>query len=420
MVKAPRGTQDIYGKESLLWQKIENTAAQIFNQAGFQELRTPIFEASELFNRAVGESSDIVNKEMYTFTDRSDRSLTLRPEGTAGVVRAFIENAFDREGLPSKLWYRGPMFRYERPQTGRYRQFHQIGIEAIGANAPVVDLEVINLGYRLMQELGLKDLTLHINSLGNKASREKYIDALKGFIKTKLGDLCEDCNRRYKQNPLRCLDCKIETCQDTYKAAPRIHDYLDDESKEIWEKTKAGLDDLGIAYVCDDNLVRGLDYYSHVVFELKTSDAKLANQNTVLAGGRYDNLVKNLGGGDFAAVGWALGLERIASLIASDDSLGQERLFIISDEPQVALKLANQLREDLPNINIEYAYENSKFKKQLDKAIKRGYDWALIYLEEERNSQNFKLKDLKANQESSLDYNELLNKFKDTKEKVCG
>jgi len=222
MIKAPRGTQDIYGDTAALWQKIEQEALRIFQQAGFQELRTPTFEASELFNRAVGESSDIVNKEMYTFFDRSERSLTLRPEGTAGVVRAFIENAFDRQGLPSKIWYRGPMFRYERPQKGRYRQFNQIGIEVIGAKAPYSDLEIINLGVELMQALEIKNLELHINTLANAASRELYTQALKTFLETHLEHVCSDCQTRFRQNPLRCLDCKNTDDQKIYAKAPKI------------------------------------------------------------------------------------------------------------------------------------------------------------------------------------------------------
>jgi histidyl-tRNA synthetase len=407
MVKAPRGTQDIFGNSSAIWQRIETTAIKLFNGAGFQEIRTPIFESSELFSRAVGESSDIVNKEMYTFNDRSERSLTLRPEGTAGVVRAFIENSFDREGLPAKLWYRGPMFRYERPQTGRYRQFHQIGIEAIGAKAPYIDLEIIKLGVNFMQDLGLTNLTLHINSLGNSSSREKYIAALKVFLKENLEHVCEDCQRRYEQNPLRCLDCKVPEDQKIYQNAPTIIKYLDEESQKIWQETQNGLTELGIKYQIDEKLVRGLDYYTHVVFELKTKSEKLAGQNTVLAGGRYDNLVKNLGGGDYASVGWALGIERIATLI--EENTHTSKLYIISDSPIEALKLADKLRLETKKLAIELAYEETKFKKQLEKAIKRDYQWALFYLSEERDSGLFKLKNLRENKEyDKLDYSQVL------------
>ncbi len=412
MIKAPRGTQDIYGDNAALWQYIESLAIETFNQAGFQELRTPIFESSELFNSAVGESSDIVNKEMYSFNDRSDRSLTLRPEGTAGIVRAFIENSFDREGLPSKIWYRGPMFRYERPQTGRYRQFHQIGIEAIGAKAPVIDLEIIKLGVNFINKLGLKDLKLHINTLGNKASREAYIKALKKFLESKLSSVCEDCQRRFEQNPLRCLDCKVPEDQKIYQEAPSIHEYLDDESKEIWQKTQNGLKELGIDFLIDEKLVRGLDYYTHIVFELKASSDKLAAQNTVLAGGRYDNLIENLGSKTQPAVGWALGLERIATLL-EENKITKEKLFIISDNPIEAMKLADKLRSETKDIVIEFATEEAKFKKQLDKALKRNYRWALFYLEEERKSGELKLKNLLENKEyDKLNYDKVLEILK--------
>ena len=411
MVKAARGTQDILPPFSSLWQKIENTAIKLFGEAGFTEIRTPIFEATELFDRAVGEDSDIVNKEMYTFKDRSDRSLTLRPEGTASIVRAYIEHALDREGRPQKLWYRGPMFRYEHPQTGRYRQFHQIGIEAIGAKAPYIDLELIKLGQKFLEELGLKNLTLYINSLGNSNSREQYISALKDFLEGMQEDVCEDCKRRFTQNPLRCLDCKVPEDQKLYQDAPRISDYLDEESTEIWTKTQDGLKELGVNFKIDTNLVRGLDYYSHCVFEFKTDAKELGSQSTVLAGGRYDSLVKNLGGPDSPAVGWALGIERLAILL-NDTVIQEKKVFILSDNSLEAIKLADRLRDDL-GICVELDYENSKFKKQLEKALKKGFSSIIFYLEDERNYQKFKVKDLAQNQETEgLDYQGLLAALK--------
>jgi len=411
MVKAARGTQDILPADSLLWQRIENTAIKLFGQAGFNEIRTPIFEATELFDRAVGEDSDIVNKEMYTFNDRSDRSLTLRPEGTASIVRSFIEHSLDREGKPQKLWYRGPMFRYERPQTGRYRQFHQIGIEAIGAKAPYIDLELIKLGQNFLEELGLTDLTLYINSLGNTQSRENYIEALKAFLESLQDDVCEDCKRRFAQNPLRCLDCKVPEDQKLYQDAPVISEYLDEESQEIWDKTQEGLKELGVNYKIDPKLVRGLDYYSHCVFEFKTDSKELGTQSTVLAGGRYDKLVKSLGGPDAPAVGWALGIERLA-LLLKDTEISEKKVFILSDDALAAIKLAEQLRKDL-NCSVELDYESAKFKKQLEKALKKGFDWIIFYLEDERKAGLFKLKNLRENAEGdNLDYKELLTKLK--------
>jgi len=283
---SPRGTKDILAPESFLWQFIEAKAMEIFNLAGFEEIRTPIFEHTQLFSRAVGESSDIVNKEMYTFSDRSDRSITLRPEGTAGVVRAYIEHSMDRASRPQKLWYRGPMFRYERPQTGRYRQFHQIGIEAIGSESPYLDLELIKLAYDFLSSLGLENLSLAINSIGNAQSREAYKKELLSFLSEHQDHICEDCKRRMTQNPLRVLDCKVPEDQKLYENAPAIDSSLDEDSRLVFQKIKDGLEALKINYIVDPSLVRGLDYYSHCVFEFKTDDKVLGQQGTVLAGGR--------------------------------------------------------------------------------------------------------------------------------------
>ncbi len=405
-IKAARGTQDILPTETRVWQLIENYAAEIFHSAGYQELRTPIFEATELFARSVGEGSDIVNKEMYTFLDKSERSLTLRPEATAGIARAFIEHHLEQKGKPQKLWYRGPMFRYERPQTGRYRQFHQIGIEAIGCKAPYIDLEVIDLGLQLLKKLGLEDLTLYINSIGNNISRQNYISKLTEFIQSHEASICDDCKRRLTTNPLRCLDCKSPDDQVLYKQAPNIHDFFDQESKDIWQEMLAGLKQLGIKYIVDQQLVRGLDYYSHCVFEIKSSSKELGTQNTVLAGGRYDELINNLGGAPNPAVGWALGQERLAQLLQIKISAANS-LFILSDSAIDAHQLAIKLRGET-NLTVEYDYENNKFKKQFEKALKKNYQWLVFYLIDERTSGRFKAKNLMQNKEFELDNYEAL------------
>ncbi len=403
-IQAPRGTHDVILEESDLWQYLEQAGREVFKSAGFKEIRTPIFEATELFSRAVGEDSDIVNKEMYTFTDRGDRSMTLRPEGTAGVARSYIEHNLDRNQKPIKLWYQGPMFRYERPQTGRYRQFHQIGAEALGSDGPYIDLEMINLGIKFLNSLGLKNLTLYINSIGNKNSRANYTSALKDFLNQYSDQVCEDCKRRMTQNPLRCLDCKIPADQELYKNAPLIQDFFDEESKSIWQEVLSGLETLNINFVVDTKLVRGLDYYNHCVFEIKTSSAKLANQSTVLAGGRYDNLVSYLGGAPTPACGWACGQERIIELLKENDLqlVKNSKLFIISDDGIPALRLANQLRDLIPELTIELDYELSKFKKQLEKALKRNCDWIIFFMADERNSGTFKLKNTKTTQEQDF------------------
>ncbi len=415
-IKAARGTKDILADDSKIFQLIEDTAIAHFSQAAFGEIRTPIFEHTQLFSRAVGESSDIVNKEMYTFNDRSDRSITLRPEGTAGVVRAYIENALDRSAKPQRLWYRGPMFRYERPQTGRFRQFNQIGIEAFGLPAPYLDLEVIQLAYSFLKKLGLKDLTLYINSLGNENSRKQYQKNLLAFLDQHRDEVCEDCQRRIDQNPLRVLDCKVPEDQELYKNAPLIKDSFDEESLKVWEEVKEGLKALEINYVEDSNLVRGLDYYSHCVFEFKTEDKGLGQQSTVLAGGRYDKLVEQLGGGETPAVGWALGMERLAYLIEQNSSheiTEKNHIYIICDDTIEALKLSSKLRQDLPvDFTVEFDFDSVKIGKQINKALKRTADYALFYLGDERESGTFKLKDFDLEEEESIgSYEELLTKL---------
>ncbi len=408
---SPRGTKDILPSESSLWQFIEAKAIETFSLAGFEEIRTPIFEHTQLFSRAVGESSDIVNKEMYTFTDRSDRSITLRPEGTAGVARAFIEHSLDRGSRPQKLWYRGPMFRYERPQTGRYRQFYQIGMEAIGLEAPFIDLEVIKLAYNFLQELGIENLTLAINSIGSAASREAYRQQLLAFLSEYQEDVCDDCKRRMQQNPLRVLDCKVPEDQALYKNAPLIQDYFDEESKQIFMQMKAGLEALEINYTIDSSLVRGLDYYSHCVFEFKTDDKGLGQQSTVLAGGRYDNLISELGGLSSPAVGWALGMERIAYLLEAKTFPPTKRIYIISDSVLEASKLAHRLRSDA-KILVEYDFEEAKVAKQMNKALKRNASHGIFYLEDERKAGKYLVKDFQAKTEFSLtSYTELLSFF---------
>lgn len=415
-IQAPRGTHDVIQEDSLIWDFLESNARKLFASHGFAEIRTPIFEATELFSRAVGEDSDIVNKEMYTFIDRGERSMTLRPEGTAGVARSYIENNLDRSSKPIKFWYQGPMFRYERPQTGRYRQFHQIGVEALGSEAPYIDLEVIGLGIKLLKQIGLNDLTLYINSIGNDNSRKAYTNALKEFLSGLLDQVCDDCKRRYEQNPLRCLDCKVPEDQKLYASAPSIHDFFDEEAKSIWEQVQAGLNKLNINFVIDARLVRGLDYYSHCVFEIKTKSSKLGTQSTVLAGGRYNNLVSLLGGSNTPACGWALGEERLVELLKENELTLKpaNKIFLISDDSLAALELASKLRDDLPDSVVELDYDNSKFKKQLEKAIKKNNDWVIFYMQDERGSGKFKIKNLaKAEETGGLDYAQMINKLKE-------
>ena len=391
MIQAQKGTKDILPQESVNWQKMEAAGLEIFTKANFKEIRTPVFEATELFARGVGDSTDIVNKEMYTF-EKSERSLTLRPENTAGVVRAYIEHGFHRLPQPVKLWYKGPMFRYERPQAGRQRQFHQIGVEMFGCAEPSADAEVINLAVKYLNKLGLNDLEIEINSLGCKDCRKKYRDAIKEVLKPYLGELCEDCNFRYEKNPLRILDCKVDSCKKIFELEEIqqviLGDFICDECKEHFNKVQEYLTALNIPFVRNKQLVRGLDYYNRTVFEIKSNN--LGSQNAVCGGGRYDSLVETLGGAPTPAVGWAMGMERLNSLIEQEQ---EPRLnaFVISENTTEAMKLVEELRTN--GFSAEFDYANKKFKKQLDKAAKTA-KYAVILMEDELKSNTVTIKDL--------------------------
>lgn len=317
--KAPRGTVDILPTESGKWQELEQLLRTICANYNVKEMRTPIFEHTELFNRAVGDTTDVVSKEMYTFEDKKGRSITLRPEGTAGIVRAYVENKL--YGMPEKLqkvYYMGPMFRYERPQNGRQRQFHQFGVEMLGVESPYVDVECMLMAVTIVKALGLKNIQLHINSLGDQESRDAYREALQNHFQPVLNELCHDCQVRYEKNPLRILDCKVDKNHPMMQTAPKTIDYLSDNAKAHFEKVCALLDDLEIDYVVDPNLVRGLDYYSHTVFEIISDDPKLGAGSTVGGGGRYNGLVEELGGPQTPGVGFAFGMERLMIALGDD------------------------------------------------------------------------------------------------------
>src|SRR5574344_2717302 len=316
IIKVLKGTKDILPQNIDMWHFLEEKAQDVFSKYGFKEIRTPIIEVTELFARGVGDTTDIVNKEMYTF-EKSDRSITLRPENTAGVVRSYIENGMSRLSAPVKLWYKGPMFRYERPQAGRQRQFHQVGVEMFGIKDATADAECIILAVNYLNALGLNDLSVEINSLGCPTCREEYKRRLKEILKPELANLCEDCQERYEKNPLRLLDCKVPDCQAIF-ARDEIQnvvmsDYICPDCAQHFSDLKSYLDKMNIRYAVNKLLVRGLDYYNRTVFEIKSNN--LGSQNAVCGGGRYDSLVKNLGGEDTPAVGWAMGMERLNSLL---------------------------------------------------------------------------------------------------------
>ena len=400
IIKAQKGTKDILPQEVEQWHKLEKNALDIFTRYGYKEIRTPIFEATELFARGVGDTTDIVNKEMYTF-EKSDRSITLRPENTAGVVRSFIENGMARLSAPVKLWYKGPMFRYERPQAGRQRQFHQVGVEMFGIKDPTADAEVIMLAVDYLRSLGLNDLEVEINSLGCPKCREEYKNKIKEVLKPEFENLCEDCQSRYEKNPLRLLDCKVDSCKEIF-AKPEIEkviqsDFICDECAEHYTKLKSYLDKLNIKYVENKLLVRGLDYYNRTVFEIKSNN--LGSQNAVCGGGRYDSLVRNLGGEDTPAVGWAMGMERLNSLLPDVENQLLDG-YIVSNSPADAFALTQELRDK--GLKIEFDLANKKFSKQLEKASKVA-KYALILGEDEIKANTVSIKNLSTSNQVTVE-----------------
>lgn len=398
-IKAQKGTKDILPSEIINWQNIEKIASDVFSKANFKEIRTPIFEDTALFERGVGDTTDIVNKEMYTFV-KSDRSLTLRPENTAGVVRAYLEHSMFRESPPVKLWYKGPMFRYERPQAGRQRQFHQIGVEMFGIQDASADAECILLATEFLKRIGLSDLIVEINSLGCSVCRKEYKEILKEAILPFLDNLCDDCKSRYEKNPLRILDCKNENCNklfEEYNLKEKVSGIkLCPECSDHYTKLKMYLDALNIKYVENTFLVRGLDYYTKTVFEIKSNN--LGSQNAVCGGGRYDGLVETLGGPHTPAVGWAMGVERLNSLIPQLEP-SKIDYFVVSDNSVEAVKLASKLREN--GYSVEFDYTCRKFSKQLEKASKIAKK-AIILGEDEIKNNYITIKNLETSEQERV------------------
>lgn len=403
LIKAQKGTKDILPQEVSQWQNLEEKALEVFTKAGFVEIRTPIFEATELFARGVGDTTDIVNKEMYTF-EKSERSLTLRPENTAGVVRAYIENGMHRLPAPVKLWYKGPMFRYERPQAGRQRQFHQVGVETFGISEPAADAESILLAINYLNSIGLNNLDVEINSLGCPKCREGFSASLRSALKVNLSKMCPDCQSRYEKNPLRILDCKVPECKfilDNSAVQEVItSDYICEDCQKHFDEVVNYLDALNVKYIRNRLLVRGLDYYNRTVFEIKSNN--LGSQNAVCGGGRYDSLVKNLGGEDTPAVGWAMGMERLVSLLEKPQ---QEKLqaYVVSNLPLEALKLTEELRNQ--GISADFDFTNKKFGKQLEKASKIA-KFAVILGEDELKNKTVSVKNLSTSEQKTIARND--------------
>ncbi|AQQ68464.1 histidine--tRNA ligase [Microbulbifer agarilyticus] len=402
-LRAIRGMNDLLPTQSPVWQYVESTLSELFARYGYSEIRTPLLEATQLFARAVGEATDIVEKEMYTFDDKSGDSVTLRPEGTAGTVRAAIQNNLLIQ--PQRLWYFGPMFRYERPQKGRLRQFHQFGVEVFGIEGPDIDAEILMMTARLWKQLGVSEhVSLQLNSLGNSESRAAYRDALVEYLSARKDQLDEDSQRRLERNPLRILDSKNPDTQALLADAPCLLDFLDDESRTHFDQLRAFLDATGVTYEVNPRLVRGLDYYGKTVFEWVTDS--LGAQGTVCAGGRYDGLVEQMGGKPTPGVGFGLGVERLVLLLETlevlPDALDQQvdaYMVAVGDVQSAALAAAEQLRSDLPWLRLQTHCGGGSFKSQMKKADKSNADYALIIGEDEAAAGQITVKSLRADVE---------------------
>ena len=398
-LQSVRGTYDLYGEAKRKAKQVIATGSRIVEKYGFEEIETPIFEFTEVFSRNLGDTSDIVTKEMYCFEDRGGESLTLRPEGTAGVVRAFISEGM-QQNLPVKLYYAGPMFRYERPQKGRQRQFTQFGCELLGVETPQADIEVISMAYEFVENLGLAGtVTVEINSLGDAESRNAYRSKLVTYLKEHIDELSEDSKNRLEKNPLRILDSKEECDKQVVANAPLYADSLNEASAKFFADVLRGLDNLGIKYRVNNRLVRGLDYYSHTVFELVTD--KLGAQGTVLAGGRYDGLVEQMGGGHVAGIGWACGVERLSMLLDAAPTLPRPIAVIPvgEDTQDEAIQIAYKLRR--AGYRVEHSYTGN-MKKRMIKANKVNACTAVIIGSDELSAQKITLKDLDKGEQKTV------------------
>jgi histidyl-tRNA synthetase len=404
---AIKGTRDILPGEVEKWQVLEATARATFERYGFRELRAPVFEATELFEKGTGATSDVVTKEMYTFTDKGGRSLTLRPEYTPSVVRAIIEHRLDLEGAPMRYYFMGPMFRYDKPQKGRYRQFHQIDIEVFGEKDAAVDAEIIEMAHALLGKLGVTGIETLVNSVGCRACRPAYSEALRKAAGLRKAELCADCQRKAETNPLRIFDCKVEACQEVAKSFPSIQDYLCAECRDHFAKLKACLDVLKIAFKVEPRLVRGLDYYTKTTFEIVTSH--LGAQNAILGGGRYDDMMKDFGGPDICGTGFAMGMERVLS--ASEVVPPKTKLLYLAylgeEAKKAGLGLAAFFRVN--GIECLVEYKDRGMKAHFGRANKLGAAWVLIVGDNELQSGRFGLKDMATGRQLDGPREELLS-----------
>lgn len=412
-MQALRGTKDILPNDIRFWQHIYQESLDILTLSNYQEIRTPIIEPTSLFERSIGKETDIVNKEMYTFNDQGERSITLRPEGTACIARALINNQLDQNNSISRLWYLGPMFRYERPQSGRQRQFHQLGIECIGNSDATADTEVIRLAYKIISTLGCKNFYLEINSIGNALERKLYEHKLSQFLFKYEDTFNEELKQRLKRNPLRILDSKNKKIQEILNFAPKIDQYLEYDSLNHFENLCNYLDILEIPYIINNKLVRGLDYYNYTAFEIKSNE--LGSQNTICGGGRYDQLIQQLGGPNIPAVGWAIGIERLLLLIKKNILIQEKHpvVYIISNGSK-AKKNIWQFIKLLENnrISFELNSKDANFSKQLKKAYKSGAKICLILGEKEIIQETIRVKCLITKHDKNIKPNQLIQQLK--------
>ena len=409
-IQSPKGTRDILPSEVQTWQWVEETARSVFGTYGYQEIRTPIFESTDLFVRGVGDTTDIVEKEMYTFNDRGNRSVSLRPEGTASVVRAMLQNRLMDGASVLKFYYIGQMFRYDRPQAGRYREFWQVGIEAFGADSPAIDAEIIAAGHQFFSTLGIKDLTLHLNSIGDPVCRPKYVEDLTAYAKEHLDELCGKCYARHERNPMRILDCKESGCRAVVANAPLLSDYLCDACRQNFQMVKSYLDELEIDYHEDPYVVRGLDYYCRTAFEFTAGG--LGAQNAIGGGGRYDYLAEEIGGTPTPGIGFALGMDRIIIALEAQEvtvptSAPVDVYFTVLGDAAmpVALRLAQELREN--GVKTDLEYKGRGLRAQMRTANKLNARYVIMIGEDEINNAAATVRDMESGNQQSVAFEQL-------------
>ncbi len=415
-IKAPRGTKDIIPSESYKWSYLEDKFRKLCALYGYEEIRTPIFEHTELFQRGVGDTTDIVQKEMYSFKDRGDRNITLKPEGTAGVIRAFIENKMYADAQPTKLFYIIPCFRYERPQSGRQRQFHQFGVEAIGSDTPSLDAEAIELAMQYLNELGLKDLSVSINSVGCPVCRKAYNEKLKKYLEAKSDLLCDLCNDRREKNPMRVIDCKNETCQANIEDIPLIADNLCEDCQEHFDMLKKYLDEMEIKYEVDKKIVRGLDYYKRTAFEIIANG--LGSQSTVCGGGRYDGLVQQIGGPEgYSGIGFAMGAERLMLTLEANnieiEKPDTTDIFIVTIGENAKLKSFAILKELRSNyISADKDHLDKSLKAQFKYANKINAKYTIVIGDDELEKDEASLKNMETGEQKLIRISEIVKELK--------